>query len=56
MNILSNKAKKAIKLFDYIHSLDNEKLANELNKRQKELLKEFSSEGKSKGPQTEVLK
>ena len=32
----SNKAKKAIELFDYIHSLDNEKLANELNKRQKE--------------------
>ena len=32
----SNKAKKAIELFDYIHSLDNEKLANELFKRQKE--------------------
>ncbi len=32
----SNKAKKAIELFDYIHSLDSEKLANELSKRQKE--------------------
>ena len=32
----SNKAKKAVELFDYIHSLDNEKLANELSKRQKE--------------------
>ncbi len=32
----SNKAKKAVELFDYIHSLDNEKLAKELSKRQKE--------------------
>tara|TARA_E500000178_G_C16899145_1_gene697234 strand:+ start:506 stop:1153 length:648 start_codon:yes stop_codon:yes gene_type:complete len=32
----SNKVKKAVELFDYIHSLDNEKLANELSKRQKE--------------------
>lgn len=32
----SNKAKKAVELFDYIHSLDNEKLANELYKRQNE--------------------
>ena len=32
----SNKAKKAVELFDFIHSLDNEKLANELSKRQKE--------------------
>ncbi len=32
----SNKAKKAVELFDYIHSLDNEKLANELSKRQNE--------------------
>ena len=32
----SNKAKKAVELFDYIHSLDSEKLANELCKRQKE--------------------
>ena len=27
-----NKAKKAVELFDYIHSLDNEKLANEFTK------------------------
>tara|TARA_B100001013_G_scaffold328824_1_gene242774 strand:- start:25 stop:690 length:666 start_codon:yes stop_codon:yes gene_type:complete len=33
----SNKAKKAIKLFDYIHSLDNEKLATKLNQYEKEL-------------------
>ena len=32
----SNKAKKAVELFDYNHSLDSEKLANELSKRQKE--------------------
>ena len=32
----SNKAKKAVELFDFIHSLDSEKLANELSKRQKE--------------------
>ena len=32
----SNKAKKAIELFDYIHSLDSQKLANELSKREKE--------------------
>ena len=32
----TNKAKKAVELFDYIHSVDNEKLANELSKRQKE--------------------
>ena len=32
----SNKAKKAVEIFDYIHSLDSEKLANELSKRQKE--------------------
>ena len=32
----SNKAKKAVKLFDFIHSLDSERLANELSKRQKE--------------------
>ena len=41
-NIQSNKAKKAVQLFDYIHSLDSEKLAkkiaqyeNELNRRTK---------------------
>ena len=33
----SNKAKKAVKLFDYIHSLDNEKLATKLNQYEKEL-------------------
>ena len=33
----TNKAKKAVELFDYIHSVDNEKLANELSKRQKQL-------------------
>ena len=35
----SNKAKKAVKFFDYIHSLDNEKLAIKLNKYEKELNK-----------------
>jgi len=35
----SNKAKKAVKLFDYIHSLDNAKLANKINQYQKELSK-----------------
>ncbi len=40
----SNKAKKAVSLFDYIHSLDSEKLALVLNKReieQKKKLKYF---------------
>ena len=32
----SNKVKKAVEIFDYIHSLDSEKLAKELSKRQKE--------------------
>ena len=32
-SLQSNKAKKAIELFDYIHSLDSEKLAKELDKR-----------------------
>tara|TARA_A100001011_G_scaffold80519_1_gene83599 strand:+ start:546 stop:1193 length:648 start_codon:yes stop_codon:yes gene_type:complete len=43
-SLQSNKAKKAVELFDYIHSLDNEKLAKELSKRQIEknkLLKYF---------------
>ena len=31
----SNKAKDAVKLFDYIHSLDNQKLADNLSKHQK---------------------
>ena len=30
----SNKAKKAVEIFDYIHSLDSDKLAKELSKRQ----------------------
>ena len=33
----SNKAKKAVKLFDYIHSLDNAKLASKLSQYEKEL-------------------
>ena len=33
----SNKAKKAVKLFDYIHSLDSEKLATKLSQYEKEL-------------------
>ena len=33
----TNKAKKAVKLFDYIHSLDNDKLALKLSQYQKEL-------------------
>ncbi len=33
----SNKAKDAVKLFDYIHSLDNQKLADTLAKSQKNL-------------------
>ena len=35
----TNKAKKAVKLFDYIHSLDNEKLALKLDQYQQELNK-----------------
>ena len=35
----SNKAKKAVKLFDYIHSLDNEKLASKISQYEKELNK-----------------
>ena len=38
-NLQSNKAKKAVKLFDYIHSLDNEKLALKISQSQKELNK-----------------
>ena len=37
----SNKAKKAVKLFDYIHSLDNAKLATKLNQYEKELDKKI---------------
>ena len=35
----SNKAKKAVKLFNFIHSLDNEKLALKLSQSEKELNK-----------------
>ena len=35
----SNKAKKAVKLFDYIHSLDNDKLALKISQYEKELNK-----------------
>ena len=35
----SNKAKKAVQIFDYIHSLDNQKLAEKLCKYEKELNK-----------------
>ena len=35
----TNKVKKAIKLFDYIHSLDNKKLALKLHQHEKELNK-----------------
>ena len=35
----SNKAKKAVKLFDYIHSLDSEKLAWKISQYEKELNK-----------------
>ena len=35
----SNKAKKAVMLFDYIHSLDNIKLATKINQYEKQLNK-----------------
>ena len=38
-NLQSNKAKKAVKLFNFIHSLDNEKLANKISQSEKELNK-----------------
>ena len=37
----SNKAKDAVKLFDYVHSLDNQKLADTLAKYQKNLGKQL---------------
>ena len=37
----SNKAKDAVKLFDYIHSLDNQKLADVLSKHQLNLKKKL---------------
>ena len=38
----SNKAKEAVKLFDYIHSVDNQKLADALAKHQKSLNKNLN--------------
>ncbi len=38
----SNKAKDAVKLFDYIHSVDNQKLADALAKHQKNLNKNLN--------------
>ena len=35
----TNKAKKAVEIFDYIHSLDNERLASKISQYQKELNK-----------------
>lgn len=37
----SNKAKKALNIFDYIHSLDNPKLASKLSQHEKELNKKI---------------
>ena len=37
----SNKVKKAVKLFDYIHSLDNSKIAKKINQYQDELDKKI---------------
>ena len=37
----SNKVKKALELFDYIHSLDNERLALKISKYEKELGKKI---------------
>ena len=37
----TNKAKKAVKLFDYIHSLDSERLAIKISQYQKELNKKI---------------
>ena len=37
----SNKAKKAVKIFDYLHSLDNEKLAIKIDQYQNELNKKL---------------
>ena len=38
----SNKAKDAVKLFDYIHSVDNQKLADALSKHQLNLNKKLN--------------
>ena len=37
----TNKAKRAVALFDYIHSLDNEKLASKISQYEKELNKKI---------------
>lgn len=60
----TNKVKKAVELFDYIHSLDSEKLARELSKRQNEMGKNlgyfiqinFGSEEQKGGVETNDLK
>ena len=38
----SNKAKKAVEIFDYIHSVDNQKLADVLSKSQKTINKSLN--------------
>ena len=38
----TNKAKDAVKLFDYIHSVDNQKLADVLLRHQKNLNKKLN--------------
>ena len=38
----SNKAKKAVEIFDYIHSLDSQKLADVLSKSQNDINKSIS--------------
>jgi PLP dependent protein len=38
----SNKAKEAVKLFDYIHSVDNQKLASLLSKHENSISKKLS--------------
>ena len=37
----SNKIKMALKIFDYIHSIDTEKLANKISEEQKEKIIDF---------------
>ena len=37
VKLQSNKTKLALKIFDYIHSLDNEKLANKISEEQKKI-------------------
>ena len=41
-SLQSNKAKKCLELFDYVHSLDNEKLANVLAKCERDSTKKIS--------------